>query len=308
VVDGRLDPKPITGIPDVWARGQGGMLEVALPPDHAESGWVYLAFSDPRTVDGRPAAMTAVVRGRIEGHRWVDQQEIYRAPLETYRRTSHHFGTRLAFDGQGHLFFSIGDRGARDHAQQLDRPNGKIHRLRLDGSVPPDNPFTDRPDALASIWSYGHRNPQGLDFHPATGQLYSSEHGPRGGDELNLIEKAHNYGWPVITHGMNYNGTPITDRTEAPGMEQPITHWTPSIAVIGIDFYEGDRFPQWKHDLLVSSIASGNLRRVRVDGGKLVTDELLFNDQGRLRDVASGPDGLIYVLTTEGRILRLSPQ
>jgi len=307
VRDGVLDPRPIGGTPRVFARGQGGLLEVALSPDYAETGWIYLVYSEAQQAGDQTVSMTVVVRGRIREHAWVDQQTIFRAPLETYQRTQHHYGSRLAFDGAGHLFFPVGERGFQDMAQQLDRPNGKIHRLRLDGSVPDDNPFLDTPGAMPSIWSLGHRNPQGLAFHPETGELYDSEHGPRGGDEVNRIQRGANYGWPVITYGMNYDGTPITDKTHAPGMEQPVTHWTPSIAVIGIDFYQGDRFPRWRHDLLVSSIASGNLRRLRIEGDKLVEDELLFNDRGRLRDVATGPDGLVYVLTTEGRVLRLSP-
>ena len=301
-----VDP-PIADTPEVLAVGQGGLLEVKLHPDYEDNGWVYLAFSEPRTIDGRELAMTTVVRGRIDDHAWTEQQDIYRAKDEHFMRTRYHYGTRIAFDDDGYLFFPIGDRGRKQMAQDLGRPNGKIHRLHDDGRVPDDNPFVDRSDALPSIWSYGHRNPQGLDFHPATGELWESEHGPRGGDEINRIEKGVNYGWPVITYGMNYNGTPITDRTHAPGMAQPVTQWTPSIAVIGIDFYEGDRFPQWKHDLFVSSIASGNLRRLRVDGDDLIEDELLFNDQGRLRDVHAAPDGYLYVLTTEGRILRLAP-
>lgn len=308
VHDGKLDPEPIADTPQVYARSQGGLLEVALSPDYADTGWVYLVYTEGQTAEDKEVSMTVVARGRIKDHTWVDHEMIFRAPLETYVPRRYHYGSRLAFDDEGHLFFPIGERGYQDMAQQLDKPNGKIHRLNLDGSIPDDNPFVDDLEAMPSVWSLGHRNPQGLDFHPVTGELYNSEHGPRGGDEINLIKKGANYGWPVITYGMNYDGTPITEKTHAPGMEQPVHHWTPSIAVIGIDFYEGDRFPQWRNDLLVSSIASGNLRRLRIDGDTLIEDELLFNDHGRLRDVASGPDGLIYVLTTEGQVLRLSPK
>lgn len=312
VREGKLLPEPIAGTPAVFAQGQGGLLEVALHPAYAVNGYVYLALSDPGAADdrGRTSAMTRVVRGRIRDHRWVDEQVIYQAPPETYRVGQVHFGTRLAFDDQGYLFFAIGDRGTPNHAQDLARPNGKIHRIHDDGRVPEDNPFVHEPGALPTIWSFGHRNPQGLVFRPhgqlGAGQLFSSEHGPRGGDELNLVQRGLNYGWPRVTFGMNYNGTPITEHTHLPGMEPPITHWTPSIAVIGIDFYQGAAFPKWEGDLLVSAIASGNLRRVRLDAaGQLLEDELLFADQGRLRHVVTGPDGLIYVLTTEGRLLRL---
>lgn len=309
VRDGKLDPRPIEGTPAVLAEGQGGLLDVALHPEHATNGWIYLAFSDPREDEtGRTVAMTAVVRGRIRDHRWTDEEVVYRAPASSYLPTRHHYGTRLAFDGAGHLFFSIGDRGRQADAQDLAKPNGKIHRLRDDGSVPDDNPFVGRSGALPSIWSYGHRNPQGIAFQPGTGELYASEHGPRGGDELNRIIRGANYGWPVVTHGMNYDGTPISARTQAPGMTDPVTQWTPSIAVIGIDFYAGERFASWRGDLLVSAIASGQLRRLRVAGDRVMLDELLLDDQGHLRDVATAPDGTIVVLTSQGRIVRIVPR
>lgn len=311
VRNGKLHAKPIEGTPEVFAQGQGGLLEVKLHPDYRRNRWVYLAYSDPKQINGQTRSMTAIVRGKIRNHRWVDEEVIYKADDRHYMPTRFHFGTRIAFDENNYLFFPIGDRGRQNTAQDPSNPNGNMHRVHDDGRIPSDNPFInnpDHPDALPTVWSYGHRNPQGIDFHPETGELYAAEHGPRGGDELNLVERGNNYGWPVITYGINYNGTPITDKTHMPGMEQPVTQWTPSIAVIGIDFYHGNRFPEWKNDLFVSAIASGNLRRLRVDGNELIEDELLFNDQGRLRDVNMGPDGLIYVLTNEGRILRLLPR
>ncbi|WNG38632.1 PQQ-dependent sugar dehydrogenase [Archangium violaceum] len=204
--------------------------------------------------------------------------------------------------------FSIGERGHKEDAQELSRPNGKVHRIHEDGSIPKDNPFAGREGAIASIWSYGNRNPQGLTRHPVTGELWEAEHGPRGGDELNRIEPGHNYGWPVITYGMNYDGTPMTDRTAQEGMEQPVLHWTPSIAVSAIDFYTGSRFPQWKNDLLVGALAQQELRRLRIEDGKVVHQEVLFKDIGRVRDVVSGPDGAIYIAFNEpDRIARLVP-
>lgn len=298
-----LETRAVSGTPAVWAKGQGGLLAVAVHPDYANNGWIYLGFSDPGEGD---EAMTAIVRGRIREGAWVDEQEIFRAPRELYRQAGVHFGTRIVFQ-DGHLFFSIGDRGAQQQAQDLSRPNGKIHRLHDDGRVPADNPFVDTPGALPSIWSYGHRNPQGLAFHPVTGDLWSTEHGPRGGDELNLVRRGLNYGWPVITYGMNYNGTPITAETAREGMQQPVIHWTPSIAVCGIGFYTGTDFPKWENQLFVTSLAAQELRRLVIgDNRQVGQQEVLFKGIGRLRDVATGPDGLLYVaMENPGRIVRL---
>ena len=208
--------------------------------------------------------------------------------------------------------FSIGDRGRQDMAQDITRPNGKIHRIHDDGRIPTDNPFADRPGAYASIWSYGHRNPQGLDIDPSTGELWETEHGPRGGDETNKIRPGLNFGWPVITYGMNYNGSPMTDSTSQEGMEQPMHYWVPSIASCGIDFYEGNRFYNWKNNLFVSGMASQELHRLTIEDGEVVDDEIVLKNQGRVRDVANGPDGYLYVSLTsgtpaKGRIYRLVP-
>jgi glucose/arabinose dehydrogenase len=251
--------------------------------------------------------MTAVVRGRIRDGRWVDQQTLFQAPSALYRKGRVHFGSRFVFDGKGYLFFPIGERGHQDDAQDLTRPNGKVHRIHDDGRIPEDNPFVARTDAFPSIWSYGHRNPQGLAQHPLTGELYDAEHGPRGGDELNLVLKGRNYGWPVITYGMNYDGTPITNLTAKEGMEQPVVHWTPSLAVCAIDFYVGDPFPGWRHDLFLSSLAAEELRRLEVEEGRVVHQEVLFKGIGRVRDVVVGPDGYVYVSLEPGRIARLVP-
>lgn len=305
IENGQLQHRGIEGLPKVWAEGQGGMLAVAPHPDFAANGWIYLAFSDPGPGG---SAMTKVVRGKLRDNRFVDQETIYAAPSELYRSGRVHFGTALVFDDDGHLFFAIGERGRQDDAQDLGRPNGKIHRVRDDGSIPADNPFVQTRGALASIWSYGHRNPQGMDRHPETGALWSTEHGPRGGDELNLVARGKNYGWPVITYGMNYNGTPITDKTAQDGMEQPVIHWTPSIAVSGIAFYRGDKFPQWRNHLFVGALARQELRRVVIDGDRVTQQEVLFKNIGRIRDVVSGPDGYLYVsFERPGRIMRLVP-
>jgi glucose/arabinose dehydrogenase len=304
VENGRPGP-PVAGIPAVIAEGQGGLLDVAVHPDYARNGWVYLSFSDPGE---HGAAMTAVVRGKLQEGRFAEQQLLFRAPAALYRTGGVHFGSRLVFDGEGHLFFSIGERGRKDDAQDLARPNGKVHRIFDDGRVPEDNPFARREGAMATIWSYGHRNPQGLAREPGTGALWDAEHGPRGGDELNRVEAGKNYGWPLITYGMNYDGTPITAKTSADGLEQPATYWTPSIAVSSIDFYAGERFPRWKGNLLVGSLAAEELRRIVIEGGRVARQELLFKGIGRVRDVVCGPDGYVYLaLNGPDRVVRLAP-
>ncbi len=303
IENGRLLPAPVAGIPNVASEGQGGLLDVGVHPDYAANGWIYLSYSDPGP---KGSAMTAVVRGKLQDGQFVDQQTIFKAPTDLYRTGGSHFGSRFVFDS-GQLFFSIGDRGQQKEAQDLSRPNGKIHRVLDDGRVPDDNPFVGRAGALPSIWSYGHRNPQGLAQHPVTGALYDAEHGPRGGDELNRVERGHNYGWPMITYGMNYDGTPMTDQTAAPDMEQPVTYWVPSIAVSSIAFYSGDRFPKWKNQLFLGALAQEELRRLVIDNGQVSHQEVLFKGIGRVRDVVAGPDGYMYVSFDSGRLARLVP-
>ena len=310
--DGKLDPEIIAGTPPVIEHGQGGLMEVALHPDYAKNGWVYLGISDG-TREKREGAkdevrcITAVVRGRIKDHQWVDQEWIYRPDPKFRSGAGVHFGTRFVFD-KGYIYFVVGERGGMMEVQDLTRPNGKIHRLHDDGRVPADNPFVKTKDAIPGIWSYGHRNPQGLAMDPRDGSLYDTEHGPRGGDELNLILPGPNYGWPVITYGMNYDGTPMVAITEKEGMEQPVTYWVPSIAVCGLDFYTGDKFPKWKNDLLVGALAQQEIRRLRIVDKKVVSQEIILKNIGRVRDVATGPDGLIYVLLNgPDRLVRLVP-
>ena len=306
IAGGRLLPDPVRGMPAVFG-GEGGLLDVALHPKYAHKGddWIYLSYG-VKSPDG--LGMTAVIRGRLRDGVLVDQQQIFKPALSLYRPGGQRFGSRLVFDGHGHLFFSIGDHAAPGDEQDLARPNGKVHRVYDDGRIPKDNPFVKRPGALASIWTYGHRNPQGLVFSPVTGELWESEHGPRGGDELNVLQRGHNYGWPVITYGMNYDGTPITDHTAQAGMEQPITYWVPSIATGPIAFYTGKRFPQWKNNLFLGSLATQELRRLVIDGQAVTQQEILFKGIGRVRDVVNGPDGYLYVVLNQpGRIERLAP-
>lgn len=309
VRDGRLLPEAVEGLPEVRYRGQGGLMEVAVHPGYATNGWIYLAYSEPgRDQQGRDVSMTTLIRGRLRGLTWTDSEVVWRAPLWSFRPGNIHFGCRIAFGPDGYLYFSHGERGHGPDAQDLRRPNGKIHRIHDDGRIPADNPFVGQPETFPSIWSYGHRNPQGLAFHPVTGELWETEHGPRGGDELNLIVRGRNYGWPVITYGMNYDGTPITARTAAEGMEQPVVHWTPSIAVCGMDFYRGERFPRWRHHLFVTGLASQELRRLEIRGHAVAEQEILFKGIGRVRHVATGPDGYLYVaLNGPDRIIRLEP-
>jgi glucose/arabinose dehydrogenase len=303
---GRLLPEPVHGMPAVYG-GEGGLLDVALHPNysHRGNGWIYLSYGD-KSPDGR--GMAAVIRGRLRNGGFVDRQQIFKADPSLYRSKGLRFGSRLLFDGQGHLFFSVGDRGHPGDEQNLSRPNGKVHRVDDDGGIPKDNPFVHRPGALPSIWTYGNRNPQGLAFSPVTGELWEAEHGPRGGDELNILHPGHNYGWPVITYGMNYDGTPITDRTAQEGMDQPITYWVPSLATSPITFYTGNRFPHWKNNLFLGSLAAQELRRLVIDGHSVTHEEILFKGIGRVRDVVNGPDGYLYiVLNQPDRIERLVP-
>lgn len=307
--DGTLDPVPVADTPPVIFDGpEGGLMDVALHPDFAETGWIYLAFAEGKREDGKQAlSMTAVVRGRLDGHRWIDQQWIYRADAKHYTKSGAHYGSRLAFDS-GYLFINVGERGAMGQAQDTARPNGKILRLHDDGRVPADNPFVGQANSDPALWSIGHRNAQGLVVDPRTHALYATEHGARGGDEFNLITRGGNYGWPTITHGINYDGRPIAASTARDGMLQPLVHWTPSIAPSGLACYTGERFPAWSGDFFVGSLKAQELRRLRVEAGQVVQQELLFQGFGRVRDVRSGPDGLIYILTNSpGRLLRMLP-
>lgn len=307
----KLHEAPIENTPTVLNEGQGGLLDVAVDPGFAKNGWVYLAYSHVPEEDkesDRSPAMTRIVRGHIKNHVWTDEQVIYEAPYDTYRTTRHHYGCRIVFDKNGYLYFGIGDRGAQDQAQDLSRPNGKIHRVGRNGTIPKDNPFVNKKDALPTIYCYGNRNPQGLAVHPVTGDIWETEHGPLGGDEVNLIRAGVNYGWPEITYGRNYNGTIISDLEEKSGMAQPILYWKPSIAVCGMDFYRGDLFKLWKNHLLVTALKYEELRLLDIKDSRVLHDEVILKNAGRVRDVACGPDGAIYiVLNNPGSVLRMTP-
>ena len=296
VEDGRLRPDPVAGTPATWTVQDGGYLDIALHPEFEKTGWVYLAFSDPgrgnTSAEPSPAntSMTKIVRARIRDNRWEDAEVVYEAPAELYSPRSMHYGSRLLFDGDGKLLFSIGDRGEKAEAQDLSSPLGKVHRVNDDGSVPPDNPFVGQEGALATIWTFGHRNPQGLAIDPSTGDLWASEHGPIGGDELNVLEPGRNYGWPAVSNGLE----PGISETTREGLEPPITHWTPSIAPSGIVFNGGDRYPGWKGALFVAGLGGRALRRLEVSGRRVTHEEVVFEGYGRVRDIVAGPDGLLY--------------
>ena len=301
--DGKDKVKVSGEIPNVRSKGQGGMLDVAVHPDFNTNSYIYLSFSDYSENKSHPS----LIRAKLVNNSLVNSQIIFRPEEKFFTKRSLHFGSRIIFDDKGFIFFCIGDRGDRDLAQNLDMPNGKIYRIRDDGTVPIDNPFYYTKGAIKSIWSYGHRNPQGLAIHPSTRQLWEAEHGPRGGDEVNIILRGHNYGWPVITYGKNYSGTIISKLTHHEGMDQPVFHWTPSIAVCGIAFYEGSQFPEWKNNLLATSLKYERLHRVELDGMNMVKDEIIFEAESRVRDVEVGPDGIIYVaLEDPGRIVKLT--
>lgn len=303
--EGTLDPQPIDGVPPVAAYGQGGLLDVALHPRFAENRLVYLSYS----ARGDGGIGTEVARGRLNGHRLENVEVIFRQTPKS--GGGRHFGSRLVFDRQGYLYVTLGDRGEMERAQRLDDLAGKIVRLTEDGRVPQDNPFVGRSGARPEIYSLGNRNVQGAALHPRTGELWTHEHGPQGGDEVNVIRAGVNYGWPVITYGVEYGiGTRIGEGTHKPGMAQPLHYWVPSIAPSGMAFYIGDKFPRWREDVFVGALKDQSLVRLRLQGERVVEEErLLKGGLGRIRDVRTGPDGYLYVLTDarNGILARLEP-
>jgi glucose/arabinose dehydrogenase/cytochrome c553 len=295
---------PIAGIPPVYLGGQGGLLHVRAHPDYSRNGWIYLSFTEGSD-DG---SMMTIVRGRIRDAGWVDTQVIYRAAPGFFTASGAHFGARFTFDGD-YLFFSVGERGTQENAQNLKNPFGKIHRIFSDGRVPTDNPFAATPGAVPTIWSLGHRNPQGLVFDTATRVLWSSEHGPKGGDEVNLILPGRNYGWPLVTHGINYDGTRVSADSERAGFEPPRAHWNPSPGMSNLVRYDGRAFPRWRNHLLVACLAQQHLKLLRLENDRVIGEDVLLEGAGRIRDVITGPDGLPYIALNQpnGRIYRLKP-
>lgn len=295
----------VENVPDIYVRGQGGFLDVKLHPDYANNGWIY--FTHASDEGGGDGGNTKLIRAKLEGGRLTNVESLYKAMPNT--KKGQHFGSRIAFDSDGFVYFSIGDRGNRDeNPQDIKRDNGKVYRLHADGRIPQDNPFVNVDGAKEAIWSYGHRNPQGMDVHPETGEIWTHEHGPKGGDEVNIIKKGANYGWPIISYGVNYSGTSFTDLTEKEGMEQPLHYWVPSIAPCGMAFVTGDKFPNWKNDLLVGSLKFNYVELLKLEGNRVVDRVKVAEDIGRVRNVKMGPNGYIYVAIEGQGIVRLLPK
>ncbi len=298
----------IEGAPKVLSAGQGGLLDVELHPKFVENGFVYLSYSKFKDSLGGKWATTAVMRAKLEGNKLVNQQDIFVA--QPYQKTQHHYGSRLEFDRNGYLFVTVGERGQHESLipQKLNNDLGKVHRMFDDGRVPPDNPFVKNDTARKTIFSYGHRNPQGMAINPTTGEIWTHEHGPRGGDEINIPQAGKNYGWPVISYGINYDGTVLTPLTQKAGMEQPLHYWIPSIGPSGATFVTGDKYKAWKGDFLVGSMRFEYLNRCKIEGHKVVKEEILLKNIGRVRCVEMGLDGYIYVgVEQPGFVFRLLP-
>lgn len=301
---GQSNAEIISDLPEIAAGSQGGLLDIAVHPDYANNGWIYFSYAKE---DNKSNKSTAIMRAKLSGKKLTEQEDIYVA--QAYGRKGNHFGSRLAFDNQGYLYFSIGDRGQRDiNPQDITRDAGKVYRLHDDGRIPEDNPFVNNAEAKKAIYSYGHRNPQGMVKHPITGDIWTHEHGPRGGDEVNLIGKGKNYGWPIISYGINYSGTEITDLTQKKGMEQPLWYWDPSIAPSGMAFVTSDKYPHWQGNILVGSLKFGQIVMVTLAGNKAVKAEVVRDELTRVRNIKQGPDGYVYVGVDGQGIYKLIPK
>ena len=289
--DDKYTGEKLTGVPPVFNDGQGGLLDITLHPDYKNNQWIYISYAKP--VEG--GATTAITRFKLNGNQVVELQELFTA--KPYIPANFHFGSRIVFDKNNYMFFSSGERGTQPKVQELNNDHGKIHRLHDDGKVPADNPFVNQKGANASIWSYGHRNPQGMVYDKATDRVWAAEHGPKGGDELNLIEKGKNYGWPKTCYGINYDGTVLTEFKELPGIQNPARYWVPSIGPCGITIVTSDKYPSWKGNILVGALAFKHIARVQLKDTTYVKEEKLLQDIGRVRDVKESPDGYLYAIT-----------
>ena len=305
VSKGVLNPEPIVGVPEVLFAGQGGLSEVTLDPSFVDNGLIYLSFSAP-DADQPKLNQLNVIQARLDGNALVDYKTIFKS--DPPRKTAAHYGARMAFLADGTLLITSGDGfNYREQAQALDNHFGKIIRINTDGSIPEDNPFVTTPDALPEIWSYGHRNLQGLVIAD-DGTVYEHEHGPQGGDEINIILPGKNYGWPAITYGVDYSGAMISPFTEHPGMDQPFKYWDPSIAPSGMTLYRGEMFPEWQGNLFISALVPGDVRRIEIKDKQIIKEEILFTEFGRIRNIVSGPDGSLILLTdgNDGKLIRVS--
>lgn len=282
----------ITGFPKVYVRGQGGLMDIKIHPEYPEKPWIYATYA--KKSETQEGGNTRLVRFQINNNSITDLEVLYQGEQPSKR--GQHFGSRIEFDRDGYLYFSIGDRGNRDeNPQDITRDNGKIYRLYDDGRIPEDNPFVDEAGAKKAIYSYGHRNPQGMEIHPESGKIWVHEHGPKGGDEINIIDKAVNYGWPVISYGVNYSGTKFTEITKKEGMAQPFYFWVPSIAPSGMAFVRSDKYPELNGNLLVGSLKFQYVEHVIIENDKVVKREKVLDGIGRIRSIEQGPDGFIYV-------------
>lgn len=294
----------INGVPEIYVRGQGGFMDIKLHPKYKENGWIYFSYA---SAEGEgDGGNTAIMRAKLDGNNLVEKQLLYKANPNS--KKGQHFGSRIEFDNEGYLYFSIGERGDRDiNPQDISRDCGKIYRLYDDGRIPEDNPFVNTPNAKKAIYSYGHRNPQGMIKNPETGEIWVHEHGPQGGDEINVIQKGKNFGWPVISYGINYDGTSFTDLTTKDGMEQPLFYWVPSIAPSGFTYITSNKYPDWNGNLLVGSLKFEYLERLVLNNGKVIKREKLLDKIGRIRNVIQAPDGYIYVAVEGKGILKIIP-
>ncbi|MCC8411109.1 PQQ-dependent sugar dehydrogenase [Mucilaginibacter sp. UR6-1] len=292
----------LKGVPAVFNKGQGGLMDIKLHPDYKKNGWIYITYAKP--VEG--GATTALARFKLNGNTITDLADIYTA--KPYITADFHFGSRVVFDKDGYLYVSSGERGTQPKVQELDNDHGKIHRLFDDGRIPPDNPFVGQAGAHGSIWTLGHRNPQGMVYDAVNNRIWEVEHGPKGGDELNLIEKGKNYGWPKTSYGINYDGTVLTPNKELPGIENPKHYWVPSIATCGLSIVTGNKYPGWKGNLLVGALALMHINRVTLNGTEYKSEQRLLQNKGRFRYITESPDGYIYALSEgPGALIKLIP-
>lgn len=298
--DDKFTGEKLSGVPQVLNKGQGGLLDIKLHPDYANNGWIYITYAKP--VPG--GATTAVTRFKLQGNQMVEKQDIFTA--KPYIPADFHFGSRVVFDKDGYLYVAVGERGTQPKVQELDNDHGKIHRIYDDGRVPDDNPFKGKGNA--TIWTYGHRNPQGMVYDADNNRIWAVEHGPKGGDELNLIEPGKNYGWPKTSYGINYDGTVLTPYKEMEGVTDPVRYWVPSIAPCGMALVTSDKYPGWKGNLLVCALSFQHIARVQLSGTKYTGEEKLLQDLGRFRAVAQSQDGYIYAVTEgPGLLVKLVP-
>ncbi len=301
--DDKFTGEKLSGVPEVFAQGQGGLLDIQLHPDYAQNGWIYISYAKPVT----GGATTVLTRFKLQGNEVVEKQDVFEA--KPALAADYHFGSRIVFDKDKFLYLSVGERGTQPKVLLLDNDHGKVHRMHDDGRAPKDNPFVNQKGARPTIWTLGHRNPQGMVYDAANNRIWAVEHGPKGGDELNLIQKGKNYGWPKTSYGINYDGTILTKNKELPGIENPVRYWVPSIGPCGMALVTSKRYPNWQGNLLVGALAFQHVARVQLNGAKYNTEEKLMQNLGRFRHVAQSPDGYLYALTEgPGQLVKLMPK